>query len=100
MKYQKQLRRRTSKAKTIEVNELKDWINSKLESPFVSQDVKRVYCGVLEEVLTSTRNYNGFNNLFWIQEGYSKWTNDNRPYNTDGTIPSQYSGEEYTRLYY
>jgi len=44
----------------IDINDLREYINNKLSSPFISQDVKFVLCNTLEEILMNTRNYAGF----------------------------------------
>ena len=76
--------------------ELLKFINDKLESEFITQDVKATYCNMLEEILMATKNYRGFNYTKWARMGgYEKWVEDGKP--ADNT---KYLGQEYDRFYY
>lgn len=86
----------TSKVKTVKVEDLREFVNDKLESPFVSQNAKAVYCQMIEEILMATKNYRGFNYTKWARlGGYEKWIEDGKP--ADNT---PYLGQEYDRFYY
>lgn len=61
------------KRKTFDVQEFKEFINSKLALEGLSQVEKMGFCMVLEHVLHKTGNYNGFNNLYWLNGGYEEW---------------------------
>ena len=90
------MKRYTRRVKTIAVDEFKEFINDKLESEFITQDVKATYCNMLEEILMATKNYKGFNYTKWARlGGYEKWVEDGKP--ADNT---KYLGAEYDRFYY
>jgi hypothetical protein len=90
------IRRRTRKTRTIEVQELKDYINAKLARPLISQDEKRAMCTVLEGVLMATRNYHGFNYIQWLDGGREQWIEAGK----DPDRIGEFLGPEYDRHYY
>lgn len=94
------MKKYTRKVKNVSVKDLLDSFNEKLASPFVSEDIKRVYCIIIEDILHNTKNYKGYSNLYWINQGWKEWNDDNKPYDNNGNIPEKYFGKEYSRIYY
>ena len=89
------MKKNMSRKKTIAVKTILNEINALLALPTISQDAKQVLCSHLEEVLMETKNYRGFNDLKWRQEGCQKWEEQGRP---EDKTP--FMGEEYTRVYF
>ena len=81
--------------KTMRISEIKNYVNSILEDSKISQESKKEFCVFLENILHSTKNYNGFNFIEWVNGGCDKWREDGRPSDN-----SKYIGKEYNRIYY
>jgi hypothetical protein len=81
--------------KNVKVDKVKGMINYILADSSLSQETKKEFCIFLETILHETKNYNGYNFLEWINGGYKKWVEDNRPKDN-----GKYVGKEYDRIYY
>jgi hypothetical protein len=90
----KHLERKNKPVKTMNVSEFREHINYLLTCDF-TQEEKKAFCLVLQDVLHSTRQYNGFNYSAWNNGGFLQWRKDGEP--KDNT---PYLGLEYDRYYY
>lgn len=83
------------KRKTIEVSQIRDWINHSLEnSPSGAYEKRQALAGFLTTVLMETGNYAGFNYLAWMNGGCDQWRADGEP--KDNT---KYLGDQ-TRVFF
>lgn len=84
--------------KNLNIEEFKAHINYLLAMDF-TQEEKRAYCQVLDNVLYATNNYNGWNYRAWIfggnNSGFNQWRRDGQPEDN-----KPYLGLEYDRYYY
>jgi hypothetical protein len=95
--------------KTFDVQVFKQYVNEQLTRTdnYATEGFKSGLCVVLEEILHSTGNYNGYNDLYWLEEGCKKWWDDGQTEVWDekkvyiyGTSNSKYGGCKYARRYY
>ena len=82
------------KLKTIKVSELKEMANDLLAS---SENGSVDLCLLLESILHKTGNYKGYNNLYWLNDGYQRWVQAGR---LENETKKQFYGPEFKRLYY
>jgi len=85
--------------KTIAVKTILDGINRQLHhsNDKLTQVEKAVLCTTLETILFDTKNYNGYNNTYWLETGFNLWLEDGKP---DFPKKTEYIGKEYDRVYY
>lgn len=99
-----------SKRKTMNVEDFKKFVNGQLERTdefATSGTFKSGLCVALESVLHATGNYQGYNNLYWLERGCDEWrANDQTEVWADkkvyvlGTADSKYKGSDYARRYF
>jgi hypothetical protein len=85
------------KKKTIKVEDIRDTVNGMLLRDDITDDVRVGMCAVLENILHITGNYQGFNNVEWINGGWQKWVADGQPGYPD---KEKYAGNNTKRHYY
>ncbi len=87
--------------KTIEVEWIKDRINTQLAEPSFSQPEKMRLCFLLEDVLHQSNNYNGFQFNYWNDGGYKAWLTAGEPsFPEKEKYITNNKKEEYSRIYY
>jgi hypothetical protein len=80
--------------KTITMKRVLELSNIVLESlPEGSKDV----CLLIETLLHETGNYAGYNNTYWMKQGYEEWVAAGKP---EGILKSKFYGPEYKRVYF
>jgi hypothetical protein len=95
-----------TKRKTIDVNKVKEIANSMLATKsnvdmFNGKDVwppeaREGVSRLLDAILHESGNYNGFNYVYWINEGgFEQWRSDGQP---DNNRP--YLGDQTRKVYY
>jgi len=88
------------KRKTIKIEEIKNYFQSILDSPYVLQSEKKIVCNMYEFFLHKSGNYNGWNNEYWWNKGCIEWNEDGCPRDDDGLPLKEYFGSEYNRIYF
>jgi len=98
------------KTKTFDVMTFKTYVNQQLSrtDDYATESFKSGLCVTLEEVLHKTGNYNGFNDLYWLETGYDQWRTigkeievwEEKKTYIYGTPDSKYKGNKYSRRYY
>ncbi len=58
--------------------ETKEYINKRLKSA-IPQAEKITLCVVLEQLLMAANMYAGFNNNYWLDQGYKEWCENGKP---------------------
>ena len=96
--------------KTFDVVTFKDYVNKQLSrtDEYATEDFKSGLCVALQEALHRTGNYNGFNDLYWLEIGWNEWRtigNETEDWEKKkvfiyGTPDSKYRGSKYARRYY
>lgn len=96
--------------KTFDVETFKSYVNKQLSrtDEYATEDFKSGLCVALQEILHRTGNYNGFNDLYWLEIGWDEWRtigNETEDWEEKkkyiyGTADSKYRGCQYSRRYY
>ena len=86
--------------KTIKVSLIKEWANELLTDSTMSEEAKSGICTTIEEILHETDNYKGFNYVYWLKEGGSKWVADGREHGQQHRYLYGRGLGEYSRTYY
>lgn len=73
--------RKPSKAKQS-IIETTEYINRRLKSA-IPQSEKVTLCVVLEQLLMTANMYAGFNNNYWLEQGYKEWREAGQPEGPD-----------------
>ena len=99
-----------SKRKTFDVNLFKKYVNEQLartDEYALQEGFKSGLCLALEQVLQRTDNYQGYNNLYWLEGGCEEWIKDGKTEKWPekkvyiiGKKDSKYRGCDYARRYY
>ena len=99
-----------AKRKLFDVEAFKIYINAQLSrtDKYATESFKSGLCTALEEVLHKTKNYNGYQHLYWEEIGWKEWRtigNETEDWQEKkkfiyGTSDSKYHGCEYSRRYY
>ena len=98
----------TRRTKSVKVADLLEWGNAQLarEDEFADQKFKAGVCVLLEKALHESGNYQGYNQIYWLKQGYQEWRAAGEP---DFPEKEKYTfGEggktgtfgEYSRIYY
>lgn len=98
------------KKKTFEVEKFKEYVNIQLArtDEYATEEFKSGLCIALQEVLHRTGNYNGFNDLYWLETGFNEWRTigketedwEEKKKYIYGSPCSKYRGSKYARRYY
>ena len=98
------------KTKTFDVVNFKNYVNQQLSrtDDYATESFKSGLCLAIEQVLHKTGNYNGYNDLYWLETGCDQWrTIGNQTENWEekkayiyGTTDSKYKGNKFSRKYY
>ncbi len=90
--------------KTIEVQKLKDYANEQLArtDEFADTKFKAGICVMIEHFLIHTGNYHGYNDQYWLKQGYKEWEEAGKPETWPEKDKYIYgpSGCKYSRIYY
>ena len=90
----------SSKRKTIEVSKILEDANKQLRRTDLSDETRLAIAHMLEHILQSTGNYNGFNYVAWIDEGgCNRWRADQERAGKD-IDNTPYLGNQTRRVYY
>ncbi len=81
--------------KTMNIDEIVKKFNNFIGNESISQESKKELCILLEDILQSANNYNGYNNICWINGGWVAWVNDGKPEDK-----KPYMKNEWSRIYY
>jgi hypothetical protein len=95
--------------KTFDVDSFKNYVNEQLKrnDGFATEDFKAGLCTALEHVLHNANTYQGYNDLYWLEQGASDWVVDGKTEIWEekklyiyGPAESKYHGSLYSRFYY
>lgn len=95
--------------KTALVAEIVKYANKQLarQDEFVTDKFKAGICVMVQEVLFQANQYQGYNNIYWLERGYKEWHEAGEPdfpekdkyiYGEGGKECPKYG--EYSRMYY
>jgi hypothetical protein len=99
-----------AKRKSFDVEAFKLYVNKQLSrtDEYATSEFKSGLCVALEQVLRSTGNYKGYNDLYWEEIGWKEWLsigNETEMWEEKkkfiyGTADSKYRGCKSSRRYY
>lgn len=69
------------KRSTVNVKEILAYGNEQLKrtDEFANQKFKAGVCVMIEKVLHESRNYQGFNHIYWMEKGFIEWNDNGKP---------------------
>lgn len=88
---------------TYKIDEFKQWVNAQLKrtDEFANDIFKSALCTELEHVLKNCNSYQGYNDNYWLQQGWNEWRAAGEP---DFPEKNKFiygpSGQRFNRQYY
>ena len=88
--------------KTVEISKLKNWANAQLKRTdnYATEKFKEGICTMIERILFDANQYEGYNCIYWLEQGFDEWLKDGCP---DFPEKQQYiegNEHQFNRYYY